>query len=370
MRRICIATTLLALATIAHSQTWNAVSLGPVYDYWGGSPGIASPQSSSSAFPFNLYFQTSISPPGTADVYGCQWNSRAMTPTTPTNGSAPNAYAPPYPWWYYKEPATGYQLSGPIDRGGIAQVGAGYTATAPNIKGISFKAHTPMGTGWINGGNPGASVFWESDNCADGDTEYGWTIGQGRNNQNMAVQTTVFYYSYWSNCGDPVNDPNTYVDSCWALDYVPGFGVIWAGVVQCGGGITLPTLPANSNGYYYDAYPYFNSLHGTWFFKAQVRDGWSGSAVQTCDVDPSNGSNTSCWPNAPLFVSTNQTKYGACGYLPAQNGSLVNTSTVFNPQWVYNVQGYVFTVMDGISNSPYVNGGTAPITIDGLFVAN
>lgn len=358
---------------LAYSQapSWNQVSLTPpVFEYWSGSGslqpplGLQPPNSASTAYPLHMYYPTGVSPSGTVDPYGCQFRG-SLSPTTGSIGSAPNAYPPEYPEW-----ATGSsfnsntELAGkPIPRAGISQVGVGYEAPSGStaIKGISMEATFPGGAQAT--GSPTMNFFWESDNCADGDTEYGFTLVPVNGSQ-----ITQFYYSYWSNCGDPAIDPS-YADSCWAIGYATSVGLLVVdSVVQCTGAVNMPVSTSPSSTYYYNAFPYLNGSSGHWDFMAQVMNS-AGSLLESCIVDPTNGANTSCSPTpvASNEVVTNVTKYGTCEINPATSTTEFNTTTFFNPQWVYGVGGWVFAVLNGSSGSPYLNNA-APVTISSIRV--
>ncbi|HLJ26192.1 MAG TPA: hypothetical protein VKY85_05740 [Candidatus Angelobacter sp.] len=348
---------------LAYSQSWNQVPLTPpVFEYSGSGEGVQWPNSSSTAYPLNMYYPTGVSPSWTPDAFGCQWR-QSLSPTTGSIGSAPNAYPPEYPEWAAGSSfTTSSQLKGAITRGGITQVGVGYQAPwgSTAIKGISMLASFPGGA--EPPGSPTMSFFWESDNCADGDTEYGFVLlPEG------GSQITQFYYTYWSNC---VDSP----DTCWAIGYAPSVGFLVVDqVLQCGGAVNMPQqVPISPNAsYYYRAYPFPNGSH--WDFMAQVADS-SGNVIESCTVDPTNGGNTSCSPWPASGVVTNGNSRGSsCFINPATSTSEVNTTTIFNPQWTYGVGGWVFGVLTvdpaigSPTGSPFVNGG-APVTINSMQV--
>ncbi len=371
MRNFFISSVLLAFAgSAAYSQsdpTWSSpVALGSPFVYYNGT-GIPYPQSSSGAYPLNLYFPTSqTSSTGVADVYGCTWNNYEGQATTSSFGSGSNAYPPPYPSWYLGYPNGGTHESGTIYRQNLAQVGAGYQASAGSVYGFSVQAQFPEGTtdlGINPASAPGAAFFWESDNCADGDTEYGWTIGQTSNNGTIQPVTT-FYYSYWTNCY--ANSSYT----CWSAVYAPSVGMfVESQVTQCTGGVTFPTLTGSSdpNGYTYNSFPYQDPGSGNWFFRAEVMDGTN--LVEGCNIDPT-GTNTSCSPQSlGQLVNTNASG-GQCAGGPSLSTTQFNTSSYFNPQWVSGVGGWVFAVLTGQYSSAYLPGGSqAQFTVNSIRIA-
>jgi hypothetical protein len=356
---------LIFASCFAYSQTWVPVSLTPpVVEYSGSGEGVQSPNSGSTSYPVSMYYPTGTSPSGTPDAYGCTFR-QSLSPTTGSIGSGSNAYPPEYPEWASGSSfTTTSELGGKaIPRGGITQLSVGYQAPSGStaIEGIAMEASFPGSAEPANSSS--MSFFWESDNCADGDTEYGFVLfPEG------GSQITQFYYSYWSNCVDSPPGP----DTCWAITYFPSINIAAVEqVIQCQGGVNMPEdLPISPNSsYFYKAYPYWNG--SVWDFMAQVTDS-SGNLIESCTVDPTNGNNTSCSPYPAIGVSTNtNANGGTCSFNPWTSSSEFDTSTFFNPYWTHGVAGWVFGVLtvnpSAAPSSPSVNG-VAPVKISSIEV--
>lgn len=335
MRYIVWQVTILALAHGAvYAQTepvWTAISMPYFFDY-----STVQQSSQAGSGPYNLQFPANPSP--TYDSLGCYWNSYAGSPTGNTaSGSNPNP--PTAPYWY----TGGTENSGPIVRYldvGVAYEDPVYVDTA--VKGISFLGS--IASGGVSGGSygpPEGAVYWSSDPCADGTTEYGFQFPF-----NNGATSYQFYYSYWSNC---VPGSTCYENN----GSTP--------VLACGSGFTIPALPPSTNGqYYFNAFPYQSG--STWEFRVEVLDAGSFDTIYWCDVNPDDPNPFSSCSSPPVAPNINTTSAGGpCTVVPAGNSTVA-----FNPGWVDEVWGSVFAVIAGGSPSPYVNVGgveTVPMQI-------
>jgi hypothetical protein len=327
MRYIYLATIFLAFAshTIC-AQTepvWTAIPMPYFFDY------STRPQpSQAGSGPYNLLFSLLPAQTGDNDALGCYWNNYAGH-ATGNSATGTNPSPPTYPYWF-----TGSKLnSGPISRSGFSGVGLAFEdpiEVGTAMKGVSFEGAYYSGV-VQGGGDPNAAVFWESDDCADGDTEYGFSFQTG---------ASTFYYSYWSNC---------YEGDCYLNDNLN------TPVTQCGGGFTLPNLTSSTGKFYYNAFPYQAEQGAPWEFRAEVLDSGNYNTLYWCDVNPSSASPFTCMYPPPysqnnMTALTPTSQPTKCTVVPSGN-----TTTSFNPGWVDEVYGSLFAVIAGGSTSPYVS---------------
>jgi hypothetical protein len=348
-RNILVSTILLVLSVpVVQGQSepvWTQVPTTGFYDY------STVQQPAQSGFgPFSLYYPGP--PPSSAsDALGCQWNHFAGQATGQFVSGSANSTPPNYPYWYSGTTL----LSGGIPRGGSSAVGVVFEdPVRPDtlIKGVSFLGSFSTVADSI--GTPIQSVFWESDSCADGDTEYGFFVQGG---------SPIFYYSYWTNCPAP-GDPSglNCVETTTGQRATP-----------CVGGFAFPQLPASSNGqYYFNAFPYLDSATGTWWFRAEALDGGSTAPFFSCNVNPASQAGTfNCYdrnsqPASPAGTQNNLT-LGPNGTTPAC--TVVppgNSSTYFNPGWTYGVYGSLFAVIAGGENDNNPLTNLQPFTVTAL----
>lgn len=334
MRYISAGIIFVALAhQVGYAQTepaWTAVSAPNFFDY-----STVTQTSQAGSGPYNLLFPTN--PAGAYDSLGCSWNTYAGTTSGNGANGQGNPTPPTIPYWY----SGNTELSGGIVR--YLAVGVAFVdpvAPGTQMKGLSFLGSVPSGT-VTSGSNPApaGAVYYTSEPCADGTTDYGFGLNWASAGQ--------FYYQYWTNCGEG------------SLTCYENNGT--TEVVQCSSGFTFPTLPASTNGqYYYNAFPFLNGSH--WDFWVEVLDGGTYASLYSCDVNPASSSPFDCTmagtASPPLYPNVNtKPDYSPCTVVPAGN-----TTVDYNPGWVYSTFGSIFVAISGGSPSQYVSVGGVPTT--------
>jgi hypothetical protein len=204
---------------------------------------------------------------------GCTWNASYDSP----------------PYWYYENgPITNNQyeiLSGAILRNAAA-IGSVYQSASQQVSGTGVRLdgfgamaawdqHVYTSAPFVTG-----AIYWASDSCYSGDTEYGFAH---YNYYNPPLDQ--FYFYKYSNCSAPSGQPGSY--SCYltksAAEPQP----------QCSAAVNLPTLALNSKGNNWylwyanvDQNPVPPNGNGHWVFSAGVLDPYTLNAAWSCIADP------------------------------------------------------------------------------------